>query len=135
MIYLDTSILVSAMTSEVATEASQRRLAEIPLSDMAISQWTRTEFASALAIKLRTGQLSTQQRQTSQALFDRLVAAIGSVWSVEDRHFLGAAELVARDDLGLRAGDALHLAIAIDHSAELLPLDERLAAAARVVAG
>lgn len=50
MVYLDTSILVSAMTSEAATEASQRRLAAIPLSELAISQWTRTEFASALAI-------------------------------------------------------------------------------------
>lgn len=135
MIYLDTSILVSAMTSEAATGSSQQRLAEIPLTDMAISQWTRTEFASALAIKLRTGQLTVEQRQRAQTLFDRLAVAIGSVWSIEDRHFQNAADLVARADLGLRAGDALHLAIAIDHGAELLTLDERLAAAARVVAG
>lgn len=37
MVYVDTSILVSAMTSEVATAASQHRLASLSSDGMAIS--------------------------------------------------------------------------------------------------
>ncbi|SCM78591.1 Ribonuclease VapC [uncultured Pleomorphomonas sp.] len=133
MLYLDTSILVSAMTSESETERSQRRLAETPLAEMAVSVWTRTEFASALSIKVRTGQISLEQSRQSQALCDEFVGAIGAVWSVEDRHFAAAADLASQPELSLKAGDALHLALVLDHGATLVTLDERLARAAEAV--
>jgi uncharacterized protein len=44
-------------------------------------------------------------------------------------HFHSGARLADRHSLGLRAGDALHLAVASDYGATLCTLDERLAKA------
>jgi predicted nucleic acid-binding protein len=43
--------------------------------------------------------------------------------------FLAAARFVDQHALGLRAGDALHLAIASEHGATVFTLDQRLAEA------
>lgn len=50
--------------------------------------------------------------------------------AVTDDHFEIAAEFVTRQELGLRAGDALHLAIARDSGHTLATLDTRMASAA-----
>ena len=44
-------------------------------------------------------------------------------------NFCTAAKYVDQHALGLRAGDALHLAIASEHGASVHTLDQRLAAA------
>lgn len=49
--------------------------------------------------------------------------------AVSQEHFRLATKLVDRHELGLRAGDALHLAIVSDHGATVHTLDQRLAAA------
>ena len=54
MLYVDTSVLVSALTNE-DTARSQTWLSEQDASELTISDWTATEFASALSIKLRPG--------------------------------------------------------------------------------
>jgi predicted nucleic acid-binding protein len=48
-------------------------------------------------------------------------------------HFRVAATIADRHELGLRAADALHLAICADYGAKLATLDERLAKAAPLV--
>jgi predicted nucleic acid-binding protein len=52
-----------------------------------------------------------------------------SVVPVTSAHFRTAGRLADQYEFGLRAGDALHLAITMDHGAELCTLDRRLAAA------
>lgn len=47
-----------------------------------------------------------------------------------DRHLRAAARIVDQYALGLRGGDALHLAICADYGATLCTLDERLLQAA-----
>ncbi|WP_363284329.1 PIN domain-containing protein [uncultured Sphingomonas sp.] len=50
--------------------------------------------------------------------------------AVEADHFVSAARIADRRDLGIRAGDALHLAIAAAAGFRLVTLDRTMAAAA-----
>jgi hypothetical protein len=89
-----------------------------------------TEFSSALSIKLRTGQIEAVHRADALAMFTRLTAESFSMMPVSRLQFRTAARFADQHSLGLRAGDALHLAICADHGATLCTLDRRLGDAA-----
>jgi uncharacterized protein len=133
MLYLDTSVLVSALTNETDTAAVQVWLAGQVAGDLTISDWVVTEFSSAMSIKLRTGQFGPDHRAAALAMFTRLAAETLRILSVERASFRTAARFVDQSTLNLRAGDALHLAICAEHGATLCTLDRRLGDAAPVV--
>jgi hypothetical protein len=133
MLYLDTSLLVSALTNEVETAAVQDWLARQDSRELTISDWVMTEFSSALSIKLRTGQLGMEHRSAALAMLTRLTADTFGILPVERASFRTAARLADQHTLNLRAGDALHLAICADQGATLCTLDRRLGEAAPLV--
>jgi hypothetical protein len=130
MLYLDTSLLVAALTNEAETERMQHWLGRQAEDELAISDWVTTEFSSALSIKLRNGQIGTAHRADALAMFTRLATDSFAVVPVLRLQFRTAARFVEQHALGLRAGDALHLAICGDHGATLCTLDRRLSDAA-----
>ncbi len=131
MIYcLDTSVLVAALTNEMATARVQRWLGERAPDELAVSAWVATEFSSALSIKLRSGEIGPDERAAVLAAFVRLCSESLSDLSISAAQFRVAARIADQHKLGLRAGDALHLAIAADHGATIATLDKRLADAA-----
>ncbi|GAL96237.1 MULTISPECIES: type II toxin-antitoxin system VapC family toxin [Acetobacteraceae] len=128
-VYIDTSVLVAALTNERETSRMQEWLgAQVP-EKLFISDWVVTEFSSALSIKLRTGQITVTDRANSLAMFTRLCAESIGVLPVTSQNFRTAARFSDQYALGLRAGDALHLAVCADQGATLCTLDRRLAEA------
>jgi predicted nucleic acid-binding protein len=126
-------LLVTALTNETATERVQVWLSRQDPSALLISEWVATEFAAALSARLRTGQLTGADRAKTTGLFTRLKAETLTVVPVTRDHFVTAARFADQYVLGLRAGDALHVAIAADRGATICTLDRRLGEAATVL--
>ena len=84
-------------------------------------------------MKIRMGQLRVEDRAKSAGLFKQLQADSLIVVPLTQGHFQAAARFAAQSGIGLRAGDALHVAVAADLGATLCTLDKRLAEAAVVL--
>lgn len=127
MFYVDTSVLVSAFVQEKASEIALRWIADRSSSGLAISDWTITEFSSALGIKIRTAQIEETDRSRALAQFYRMIENNLTVLEVKSAHFRTAAAFTDFPQLALRGGDALHLAIASDNGLITATLDQQLA--------
>lgn len=129
MRYVDTSVLVAALTREAQTARMQKWLADQAAGALAISVWVITEFSAALSIKLRTGDIDAAHRANALAAFALLCEESFTILGVTAFTFHSAARFADQASIGLRAGDALHLAICAERGAELCTLDRRLSAA------
>lgn len=87
-----------------------------------------------MGIKQRTGQLTKSQAQTAWLQFERICANDLELLQVDPVTFHKAAILTMDAATGLRVGDALHLACAIEAKAKgLVTLDVVLAKNAKRV--
>lgn len=127
--YLDTSLLVAGLTREKKTDRVQEWLSGREAGSLLISEWVVTEFSAALSVKLRTRQINAEDRARALAKFVQLVADSLVLFPVPASCFHTAARFADQYGLGLRAGDALHLAIASERGSTLCTLDEKLAEA------
>jgi hypothetical protein len=123
MIYLDTSLLVAALTPEQRTVEVLDWLKQQELAELWISDWVICEFSSALSVKMRTGQISAAQQAGALAGFAQLYGSSIAVLPVSRGQFRIAARFADQHTLGLRSPDALHLAICADQGATLCTLD------------
>jgi predicted nucleic acid-binding protein len=133
MRYVDTSVLVPLFRDEAVSLKAEDFLGRQPAGCLAISHWTRVEFASAFARDVRMG---LHEKFALQAIgeFEQLVAESFITWLPTAADYELARSFVQRFASKLRAGDALHLAIAKNHGAEMVyTLDEGLLSAARLL--
>jgi predicted nucleic acid-binding protein len=129
MLYLDTSLVVSLIAAEPSTSAAQQWLGEQGEEELVISDWVVTEASSALSMIQRVTGLDEQARSRAERNLQALTAAVLGNVPVTRQAFRTAATTAGRADLSLRAGDALHLAVAAEHGARVATRDARQAEA------
>jgi predicted nucleic acid-binding protein len=127
MVYVDTSVLVALCVHEPKSIAAARWYAACR-EELVCAVWCVTEFASALGIKQRTLQITTEQAANAWQAFERFCASDLKLLPIDPSTFHRAAELTLDAASGLRSGDALHLAVALDARAKsMATFDEVLA--------
>lgn len=132
MLYLDTSVLVPLFVPEPESDSLRSWFASHARETFAISDWTLTEFASAMGIKVRSKGLKPDHAKRAYVLMQEMADESLTVFTPTRADYSKAAEQLGHHALGLRAGDALHLAIAQNHGADrLYTMDQRLIEAAR----
>lgn len=128
MAYVDTSVLVAYYCPEQGSEAAQRVLRE---GQREISALVEVEFSSAIATKVRTGEMPESEADQVVAMFEQHVAAGAyHMLPIHVKQFSLACQWIGRRAVPLRTLDALHLAIAASESVLLLTADAVLARAA-----
>lgn len=131
MVYVDTSVIVALLTTEIKTQAVvdwYGSLQEIPT----VSDWLLPEFSSAISIKVRTGQLSAATAKEVFKEFELLADNGLRLVPVSREAFKRAEGMVRNHHGGLRAGDSLHLAVALELGAShIATLDNNMAANAK----
>ncbi|NYT40041.1 type II toxin-antitoxin system VapC family toxin [Sphingomonas sp. R-74633] len=128
--YLDTSAVVAALVAEPHSPAVLAWLEAIEPGTVFISDWSHTEVASALSLKVRTGALTLELRAAAANAWHAMHRSNFPTLAVLPQHFETAARFTSQPDLGLRAGDALHVAIAREGGHRLVTLDREMADAA-----
>lgn len=127
MVYVDTSVLVALCVNEPKSAAVARWYAACS-EELTSAVWCVTEFASALGIKQRTAQITGEQGAAAWQAFERLCASDLQLLPMEPATFHRAALLTLEATTGLRAGDALHLATALEAKVKTMAtLDDVLA--------
>ena len=133
MIYCDTSLMIASLIPEGASDSVQAWLAEQGEGTLCISDWVVTEFSSALGIKLRRGVLPADRQSHILAEWRARIADQLTLLPVPQPAFALAAHYCEMPATGLRAADALHLAVAALGGHALATLDARLAKGAQAV--
>lgn len=133
MIYIDTSALVPIFIRESSSEAVLSWL-ESAGERLAISEWGLLEFASAATIKLRRGEITASVLKQVGNRVQKFAEEACILVTPGRDEFRRARELVLDATPKLRAGDALHLAIAESVGAQaMLSLDDAFNDSARLV--
>lgn len=127
--YLDTCVVIALLTAEDHSERAESWVEQHSGQDLAVSDWVTAEVSAGLAAKFRLGQIDEAVQDDARAAYGDLRRQSLSRLAVKTRHFTQAARLADVAAAGLRAGDALHLAVAVDHGAALVTLDKTFALA------
>jgi predicted nucleic acid-binding protein len=127
MLYFDTSFLVPLVLPETTSARIAAFVRELNSEQFTVSHWTRVEFSSLIAREVRMGGLNGHAAAQADARFDAMVDASFAILLPNADDFSLAKRYLGKFETGLRAGDALHLAIASNHRAGVIySLDKTL---------
>lgn len=134
MLYFDTSFLAPLIFPEATSDRIAAFVRRLPTAELAVSHWTRVEFSSLIAREVRMGGLDIQAATRADARFEAMVDESFSVLLPNANDFGLAKRYLGRFETGLRAGDALHLAVANNHRATVIySLDKALLHAGKIL--
>ena len=120
MLYFDTSFLAPLILPEATSGKITAFVRELPAAQFTVSHWTRVEFSSLLAREVRMGELDADTAAQADAKFEAVVEESFSVVLPNADDFSLAKEYLVHFETGLRTGEALHLAIARNHRAQVI---------------
>ena len=113
MQYLDTSCVVPLFVPEPASVAAATWFEEC--NELLVSaDWMMVEFSSALSMKVQRKELSQKQALSAWNEFEVFCQSGLRLIAVSRTAYKRAALLAGNGRSGLRAGDSLHLAVAVE---------------------
>ena len=134
MFYLDTSFIAPLVIAEDSSEAVEMWMQKVSPGELATSLWTQVELSSLVSRRVRLGELSEAKADGVRGEFDRVLGESFALLAPTAGDFATAAGYLEVPRTGLRAGDALHLAIAANHGAtRILTLDKGFLAAGKLL--
>ena len=134
MVYLDTSFVAPLVIAENSSDAVEAFVLKVKPGELTTSMWTQVELYSLVSRKVRMGELSDSQAAVVRREFDRVLAESFEMLVPTAADFAAAAKYLESPRTGLRAGDALHLAIAANHRAKrILTLDQGFVEAGKLL--
>lgn len=131
-VYLDASVLVALFTSDPFAQQEDdflRRERPVPV----VSNFAKAEFASAIARRVRTGELTTEDARDAFAALDVWTARADRSIAASSADIAAASTYLRRLDLPLRTPDAINIAIAERDGCTLLTFDRKMADNARAL--
>lgn len=117
MHYLDTSILAAILLQDPESERVEKMLKGLRGEFLSLSVWTGVEVFSAIARRLRMREIGAREAARARQAYDEEFVAKHNVLSLAPPDYARARNLLAVDGTRLRAGDALHLAVALNNGA------------------
>lgn len=134
MLYFDTSFLAPLVLPELTSDRIAAFVRRLPVEELTVSHWTRVEFSSLIARDVRMSVLDAATGARADARFEAMVDASFAVLLPNAEDFGLAKRYLGKFNTGLRAGDALHLAIAGNRqAAAIYSLDKGLLMAGRLL--
>jgi len=134
MHYFDTSFLAPLVRQEKTSSRIGRFMAGLPTGELAISRWTEVEFASLLAREVRMGAIAGNEARMVDTLLEDVILQSFVVLLPSGDDYERARYYLRNYETGLRAGDALHLAIAGNHRAKAIySLDKTMIKAGKIL--
>lgn len=134
MLYFDTSFIVPYILPEATSSRVQRLFVDQQTAELAISHWTRVEFASMLAREVRTGGMSEKAAHEADAQFEAVIASSFTILLPDRNDYDVSKHYLLQFESGLRSGDALHLAIAKNRGVQsFYTLDKTLLRAGKML--
>jgi predicted nucleic acid-binding protein len=101
--------------------------------DLIVSDFAATEFASAIARRVRMNELTRAEGRTAFSTFDSLSSSVIERVESAPADLKAAETFIRRLDLTLRAPDALNIAIAKRIGAILMTFDDKMRTCAQTL--
>jgi uncharacterized protein len=131
-LYLDASVLVALFLIDPSSARAAAFLSAHP-AIVIVSDIGAAEFSSAVARRVRTGDLTQDEGQLAFLHFDMWVARSASRRETTSGDIEAADRILRRLDVNLRTPDAIHIAAARRLAATLVTLDRGMAVAGRAL--
>ena len=131
-VYLDASVLVALIMVDALTDRAEAFFrANTPV--LIVSDFAAAEFASAVARRVRAGDITSDEAHRGFSAFDMWTSRATQREETMTADVRAAGAFLRRLDLSLRTADALNIAIAQRIRAALATFDQKMAASARVL--
>lgn len=131
-LYLDTSVIVPLFVTDTLNERAETLIGRIKPA-VAIGDFGMAEFASAIANRVRRGDLSNLLAQIVYSQFDAWTLTKSRRIELVQMDLSMATNFMRRLDLPLRTGDAIQVAVAQRIGATLATFDRQMAESAGVL--
>lgn len=129
---LDTSFIVALLTPEPTSQRAVQFARSNP-EIFLVSDFAAAEFASAISLRVRMGEIPADEGRFILATFDRWMATAGTEVEISAADIALATSFLRRLDLPLRTPDAIHIAVARRTGATVVSFDRRMVRNARAL--